>query len=106
MIFFAASRGGSFTLTVANGSGYAAGQSILVDTGANQDTVTVSSVSGNTITFTGGMTHAHAVGVPVVVRAVTWTDTAAGGTSHTYWVSAASANLAESAFSPTAGVTG
>jgi hypothetical protein len=101
-----ASSAGATTLTVANGSGYAAGQSVLVDTGANQDTVTVSSVSGNTITFTGGMTHAHAVGVPVVVRAVSWTDTATGGTSHTYRVSAASVNLAESAFSPSAGVTG
>ena len=101
-----ASTAGATTLAVADATGYAAGQSVLVDTGANQDTVTVSSVSGNTITFTGGMTHAHAVGVAVVLRAVSWTDTAAGGSSHTYRVSAASANLAESAFAPSAGVTG
>jgi hypothetical protein len=52
------------------------------------------------------MTHAHAASVPVVLRAVSWTDTNTGGTSHTYRVSATSANLAESPFSPSAGVTG
>ena len=52
------------------------------------------------------MAHAHATGVPVVLQAVTWTDTNTGGTSHTYRVSAVSANLAESAFAPTGGVTG
>jgi len=53
------------------------------DTGANQDAMTISSVDpvANTITFTGG-------------------------TSHTYRVSAVSRNLAESAFSPSGGVTG
>jgi hypothetical protein len=32
------------------------------------------------------------------LRAVTWTDTATGGSSHTYRVTAASASLAESSF--------
>ena len=50
--------------------------------------------------------HAHAVGVPVVLQAATWLDTNTGGTSHTYRVSAVSVNLAESPFAPTAGVTG
>ena len=89
-------------------TGYQAGQTLLVDTGANQDTVTVSSVNTatNTLTFSSGMTHAHAVGVAVVLQAVNWLDTNTGGTSHTYRVSAVSANLAESPFAPTAGVTG
>jgi len=39
-----------------------------------------------------------AVGVPVVLRAVSWTDTNTGGSSHTYRVTATSANLAESPY--------
>ena len=103
-----ASSAGATTLTVAGVTGYQAGQTLLVDTGANQDTVTVSSVNTatNTLTFSSGMTHAHAVGVAVVLQAVNWLDTNTGGTSHTYRVSAVSANLAESPFAPTAGVTG
>jgi hypothetical protein len=77
---------------------------VLVDTGANEDAMTISSVDpiANTITFTSGMAHAHAVGVPVVLRGVSWTDANTGGSSHTYRVSAVSQNLAESAFSPSA----
>jgi hypothetical protein len=93
-----ASSSGATTLTVANATGYTNGQAVLVDTGANQDVMTVSSVSGNTITFTAGMGHAHAVGVPVVLRAVSWIDTNTGGSSHTYRVTATSVNLAESSF--------
>src|SRR5438270_2836189 len=90
-----ASSAGATTLTVANVNGYVAGQAVLVDTGANQDVMTISSIAGNTITFTAGMGHANAVGVPVVLRAVSWTDTNTGGSSHTYRVTATSANLAE-----------
>jgi hypothetical protein len=42
------------------------------------------------------MTHAHAVGVPVSLRTVSWTDTDLGGSTHSYYVTAVSANLAES----------
>jgi Tfp pilus assembly protein PilV len=93
-----ASSAGATTLTVANSNGYAPGQAVLVDTGANQDVMTISSITGNTITFTAGMGHAHAVGVPVVLRAVSWTDTNTGGSSHTYRVTATSVNLAESPY--------
>src|SRR2546421_3349881 len=89
-----ASSAGATTLTVANTNGYVAGQAVLVDTGANQDVMTISSIAGNTITFTTTMAHAHAVGVPVVLRAVSWIDTNTGGSSHTYRVTATSANLA------------
>jgi Tfp pilus assembly protein PilV len=103
-----ASAAGATTLTVAGTTGYVPGQTVLVDTGANQELVTISSVNSatNQITFTAAMTNAHAVGVPVVLRAVSWTDTNTGGSSHTYRVSAVSQNLAESAFSPSGGVTG
>jgi len=103
-----ASSAAATTLTVAGVTGYQAGQTLLVDTGTNQDTVTVSSVNTatNTLTFSAGMAHAHAVGVPVVLRAVSWLDTTTGSTTHTYRVSAVSVNLAESAFAPAAGVTG
>jgi hypothetical protein len=93
-----ASAAAATTLSVAGTSGYAAGQTLLVDTGANQDTMTISSVTSNSITFTAGMPHAHAVNVPVVLRAVSWTDTATGGSSHTYRVTAVSSALAESSF--------
>ena len=93
-----ASSTGATTLTVANVNGYAAGQLVLVDTGTNQDTMTISSIAGNTITFSAGMGHAHAVGVAVVLRAVSWTDTATGGSSHTYRVTATSPTLAESPY--------
>src|SRR5437660_287074 len=102
-----ASSAAATTLTVAGVTGYQAGQTLLVDTGTNQDTVTVSSVNTatNTLTLSAGMAHAHAVGVPVVLRAVSWLDTTTGSTTHTYRVSAVSVNLAESAFAPAAGVT-
>ena len=64
--------------------------------------MTISSVSGNTLTFTAGMTYAHSATPPnpdpVVLRAVSWTDLNAGGTSHTYRVTSASPKLAESSF--------
>jgi Tfp pilus assembly protein PilV len=84
------------SVTVADATGFAAGQSVSVDTGANQDNVTVSSVVGNVITFTGAMAHAHAVGVPVSLRTLSWVDTNLGGATHTYYVTAVSSNLAES----------
>jgi hypothetical protein len=82
---------------VANGNNFAAGQVVYVGTGATQDTKTISSVSGNTITFTSGMTNAHAVGETVAVNTVTWTDTNVGGSTHTYYVTSVSTALAESA---------
>lgn len=91
-----ASTAGATTLTVADATGLAANQSVLVDTGSNQDVMTISSISGNTITFTSGMSHAHAANVPVTLRSVSWTDTTAGGTSHSYRVTATSQNLVES----------
>jgi prepilin-type N-terminal cleavage/methylation domain-containing protein len=84
------------SVTATDASTFAVGQVVSVDTGGNQDNVTISSISGNTITFTGALAHAHASGVPVSLRTVTWTDTNLGGTTHTYYVTAASAFLAES----------
>jgi hypothetical protein len=91
-----ASAASATTLSVPSTTGFSAGASVLVDTGANQDTMTIASVSATTITFTAGMPHAHAVGVPVVNRAVSYTDTTAGGTSHTYCGTSVSATLVES----------
>ncbi len=94
---------GATTVTVPSTSGFAAGQSVSVDTAANQDNVTIQSVSGTTITFTTGLAHAHATGVPVGVRTISWTDTNTGGSTHTYAVTSVSAPLAESAFTPIVG---
>lgn len=91
-----ATSAGATSVTVASGSGFAAGQSLAVDTGANQDNVTVASVSGNTVTFTAALAHAHATGVPVGLRTVTWTDPNSTGGTHTYVVTAVSMALAES----------
>jgi hypothetical protein len=86
-------------VTLNDATGFAAGQSVLVDSGANQDQMTISSISGNTLTFTAGLAHAHASGASVSARSITWTDTNTGGSSHTYYVTAASAAFAESPFS-------
>jgi hypothetical protein len=101
-----ASAAGATTLSVASTTGFAAGQSIAIDTGSNQDIATISSVSGNTLTLTAAMPKAHAVGVPVSVRSVSWTDTDTDGSSHTYRVTAASSALAESDFASPGAVTG
>jgi hypothetical protein len=85
------------SVTVASTSGgICASGLISVDTGANQDNVTISSSSGNTLNLTSAMPHAHAVGVPVACRTLSWTDSNLGGSAHTYYVTAVSANLAES----------
>jgi Tfp pilus assembly protein PilV len=94
----AASSANATTITVPNTSGFAAGQSLSVDTGTNQDNATVSSVGTNSITFTSGLAHAHAVGIPVALRTVTWTDNKTGGSTHTYLVTSVSSALAESVF--------
>ena len=49
-----ASAAGATTLTVAGVTGYSPGQTVLVDTGASQETMTISSVNSvtNQITFT------------------------------------------------------
>ncbi|MEA2390040.1 MAG: hypothetical protein QOK31_149 [Solirubrobacteraceae bacterium] len=84
------------TATVADSTGFAAGQSVSVDTGASQDNLTIASVSGKTITFVTAASHAHAVSAPLSLRSITWTDTHTGGASHTYYVTAASAAMSES----------
>src|SRR5207302_3559311 len=98
-----ASVAGGTILTLANATGFTAGQTVLVDTGASQDTMTILSVAGATLTLTGGLLNAHAVGAPVVLRSVTWLDTNVGAGTHTYYVTAASSTLTESA--ATSGVT-
>ncbi|HEX8160029.1 MAG TPA: hypothetical protein VF526_21830, partial [Solirubrobacteraceae bacterium] len=67
-------------------------------------TMTISSVSGNTLTLSAAMPHAHAVGA--AVKSASWTDTATGGSSHTYRVTAVSSALAESDFATPGAVTG
>jgi prepilin-type N-terminal cleavage/methylation domain-containing protein len=65
-----ASTAGATTLTVLSAAGFAPGQSVVIDSGATQETKTISSVSGNTITFTAGMTYSHALYVPVFVYTI------------------------------------
>lgn len=84
------------SITVADATGFASGQALSVDSGANQDNVTIGSISGNTITFTSSMPRAHASGTPVRLRSVTWTDTNVGNVTHSYWVTSVSSDLSES----------
>jgi hypothetical protein len=61
---------GATNIKVANTGGFAPGQAITIDTGANQETATVASVGaggtgGAGITLTSGLTKAHASGVTV-----------------------------------------
>ena len=92
------------TLALADATGFAAGQKVSIDTGTNLDTMTISSVSGNTLTLSAAMPHAHAVGA--AVKSASWTDTATGGSAHTYRVTAVSSALAESDFATPGAVTG
>lgn len=94
-----ATGAGATSVTLGDVTGFATGQSVLVDTGSSQDQVTISSISGKTLAFSSGMAHAHAAGTTVSSRTVTWTDANTGGSTHTYYVTAASAALAESLFS-------
>jgi flagellar hook-associated protein 1 FlgK len=55
----------SNTITVANAASFAGGQVVVVGTGPDQELATVLSVAGNTITFTAGLTNAHAAGESV-----------------------------------------
>ena len=47
---------------------------VPLGSGANQENVTVSSVSGNTITLASGVTKAHAVGTPIEFIAAGWSS--------------------------------
>lgn len=94
-----ATSAGAISLSVGDANGFAAGQSVFVDAGSSLDTMTIASVSGSTITFTAGLPHAHATGAAISSRTVTWTDTGTAGSTHTYYVTAASAAFAESVFS-------
>jgi type II secretory pathway pseudopilin PulG len=101
-----ASAAGDAGLAVANATGFSAGQSVAVDSGSNQETLTISGISGNVLAFTSQMSNAHPVGAPVSVRSVSWTDTDTGGSSHSYRVTAVSSALAESDFASPGAVTG
>jgi len=57
---------GSSQLTVASTVGLEPGDAVLVGSGAAVDSVTVGSISGNTLTLVGGFAHNHAPGEPVV----------------------------------------
>jgi hypothetical protein len=57
---------GATTITVANSSGIAAGDHILVGDAPGSEAAVVSSVVGNTITLVAGLHSAHAIGEDVV----------------------------------------
>lgn len=61
----AATVAGTTTLPVSAGAGILPGDSLLVDTGATQETVLVVAVAGNTVTTAAPTTQAHAAGVAV-----------------------------------------
>ncbi|HEY3328940.1 MAG TPA: carboxypeptidase-like regulatory domain-containing protein [Capsulimonadaceae bacterium] len=54
------------SVAVALSTGYAAGDVVLFDTGANAEYATISDVTGNVITFSVGLTKSHGQGVPFV----------------------------------------
>lgn len=56
---------GATTVTVASTSGMLAGSKLTFGSGPTADSATVSSISGNTVTLTSGLGHAHASGATV-----------------------------------------
>lgn len=62
----AASAAAATTISVRDASGYAAADSVVLNPGAlNEETATVSSVSGTVITLSAGLVYDHAVNEPV-----------------------------------------
>jgi flagellar hook-associated protein 1 FlgK len=59
------------SVTVANSAGLAAGQIVVVGTGSDQESATIASVVGNTVTFTANLANAHAAGESVGGNAAT-----------------------------------
>jgi hypothetical protein len=53
------------TVTVANATGFAAGDLVLLGTGLTAESATISSISGNTLTLATPLKFAHGVGDPV-----------------------------------------
>lgn len=50
------------TITVADATGLAAGQTIVVGSGADQEYATIAAVAGNTVTLTANLANTHTVG--------------------------------------------
>jgi Tfp pilus assembly protein PilW len=53
------------TLTVSSTAGMFVGEQLIVDTGNQEETVTVNAIAGNQLTTAIGMTKAHAAAVPI-----------------------------------------
>lgn len=62
---------GAVTFTVASGTGFAIGQQVVVDTGANSEFRLISAVSGTSITVADALSFAHASAVAVVTGTTT-----------------------------------
>lgn len=70
---------GATTLPLNDVNGLASGLKILVDTGANQETVTIQSITGLNVTLTGPTTKGHGAGTLVVPVTMQLTATATAG---------------------------
>jgi hypothetical protein len=57
---------GASTITVSNATGFAAGDNLLIGTGATQDFVSISGITGTTISVTPNLRFAHPAGELVV----------------------------------------
>ena len=53
------------TLTVSSAAGMFVGEQLIVDTGNQEETVTVNAIAGNQLTTATGMTKTHAAAVPI-----------------------------------------
>jgi hypothetical protein len=61
----AAILSGATSFTVASATGITNGATLILDSGANQETVHVTTVSGTTVNLSAGTAHAHALAAPV-----------------------------------------
>ena len=75
------------TLTVSSTAGMFVGEQLIVDTGNQEETVTVNAIAGNQLTTAAGMTKTHAAAVPITAPGgFSWgvvPDNAANGSTAT-----------------------
>lgn len=57
---------GATTLTVAGAAGFASGDVVVVGNSSNSETLTITAVNGNTLTFATATKQGHGIGEPVV----------------------------------------
>lgn len=85
----AATTAGATTITLTSGTGFTAGQQIVVDTGFNQEFRKIASVATNTVTFSDALNLPHATGIAVTTGTTTTLSAASAASATTITVTSA-----------------